>query len=182
MQGIPGYHEDVVQTLGSIDYSLLMREALRDVPRQVLRRVAASGLPGDHHFFVTFRTDHPRVNVPLRLRQQHPMEMTVVIQHQFSGLLVDDGGFSVTLRFGGRPEQIVVPFDALTAFVDPAAEFGLRFEREEEAPSVVEADAGQKESGSPNEPVGEAERRPNASSRRQKADGKVVSIGNFRKR
>jgi len=182
MQGIPGYHEGVVRKLGSIDYSLLMREALRDVPRQVLRRVAASGLPGDHHFFVTFRTDHPRVNVPLRLRQQHPTEMTVVIQHQFSGLLVDDGGFSVTLRFGGRPEQIVVPFDALTAFVDPAAEFGLRFELEDAAASGVEAGAGQRESGSPTEPLGEAERLPTAGQRRRKADGNVVSIGNFRKK
>ena len=170
------------QGVDSIDYALLVREALREVPRQVLLGVAASGLPGDHHFFLTFRTDHPKVGLPRRLRQLHPAEMTVVIQHQFSGLLVDHDGFSITLRFGGRPEQIYVPFDSLTAFVDPAAQFGLRFEAEDTGTSATDAAPSEGKSGETDEETGEGRMTAAEPSGEHERDGNVVSIGRFRKK
>jgi hypothetical protein len=115
-----------------LDYARLVREALRDVPRQALRLAASEGLPGEHHFYVTFKTSHPGVAISPGLRARHPDEMTVVLQHQYRDLAVGEEAFSVTLRFGGVPERLHVPFAALVAFADPAAEFGVRFEAGEE--------------------------------------------------
>ena len=111
-----------------LDYPRLMEQAVRGVVRQALEVAAGEGLPGDHHFYVTFRTDHPGVALSGPLRAQHPDEMTVVLQHQFWGLKVEPEAFTVTLRFSGRPETITVPLEAVTSFVDPASSFGLRFE------------------------------------------------------
>jgi uncharacterized protein len=111
-----------------LDYARLVREALRDVPRQALRLAASEGLPGEHHFYLTFRTSHPGVALSPGLHVRHPDEMTIVLQHQFRDLAVGEEAFSVTLRFGGAPERVHVPFAALVAFADPAASFGLRFE------------------------------------------------------
>lgn len=162
----------------TIDYAILVREALREVPRSVLRRVAASGLPGDHHFFITFRTDHPDTGIPARVRHQHPSEMTVVLQHQFSGLAVEEDGFGVTLRFGGRAEPIFVPFASITAFVDPSAQFGLRFEQET-AEGVVSAQdsATAEETELASESVG-----PSGEPSTRDAESKVVEIGRFRRK
>jgi hypothetical protein len=121
-----------------LDYPRLVREALLDVPREALRFIAREGLPGEHHFYVSFRTTHPGVSISPSLRARHPEEMTVVLQHQYWDLAVGDDAFSVTLRFGGVRERLHVPFGALTAFADPAAEFGLRFDRPEEARVVQE--------------------------------------------
>ena len=112
---------------GPLDYVRLVREALLEVPRRALRLAAREGLPGEHHFYLSFRTGHPGVSVSPSLRARHPEEMTVVLQHQYWDLAVGDDAFSVTLRFGGAPERLHIPFAALTAFADPAAEFGLRF-------------------------------------------------------
>ena len=120
------------------DYPRLVREALLEVPRRALRLVAREGLPGEHHFYLSFRTGHPGVSVSPLVRARHPEEMTVVLQHQYWDLAVGDDAFSVTLRFGGAPERLHVPFAALTAFADPAAEFGLRFDRPGEATVVTE--------------------------------------------
>jgi hypothetical protein len=103
-----------------LDYALLVREALLEVPRRALRLVAREGLPGEHHFFLSFRTGHPGVSISPSLRARHPEEMTVVLQHRYWDLAVGDDAFSVTLRFGGVPERLHVPFAALTAFADPA--------------------------------------------------------------
>jgi hypothetical protein len=111
-----------------LDYGRLVREALRDVPRQALRLAASEGLPGEHHFYITFRTSHPGVAVSPGLLARHPGEMTIVLQHQYWDLAVGEEAFSVTLRFGGAPERLHVPFAAVVAFADPAARFGLRFE------------------------------------------------------
>ena len=111
-----------------IDYANLLQRALRSVVRQVLERTAAEGLPGEHHFYLSLRTDHPRAQLPAFLRQRFPEEITVVLQHQFDGLLVDDDGFAVTLRFDGSPARLAVPWEAVVAFFDPTAEFGLRFD------------------------------------------------------
>lgn len=114
-----------------IDYGNLMHRAMRGLIRQVLSGVAEDGLPGAHHFFITFDTTHPGVAMADWLRARYPAEMTIVIQHWFENLTVDDDGFAVTLNFGNRPEPLRIPFDALRTFVDPSVEFGLRFETHE---------------------------------------------------
>lgn len=112
----------------SIDYGNLMHRAMRGLIQSVLEDVAKNGLPGAHHFFITFDTNHPDVAIADWLRERYPDEMTVVIQHWFENLEVTADGFSVTLNFGNQPEPLVIPFDAVRTFVDPSVEFGLRFE------------------------------------------------------
>ncbi|MEZ5796468.1 MAG: ClpXP protease specificity-enhancing factor SspB [Paracoccaceae bacterium] len=116
----------------SIDYGNLMHRAMRGLIQTVLQDVARNGLPGAHHFFITFDTTHPDVAIADWLKQRYPREMTVVIQHWFENLEVTDEGFSITLNFGNQPEPLVIPFDAVRTFVDPSVEFGLRFETHEE--------------------------------------------------
>jgi uncharacterized protein len=111
-----------------IDYQRLIDEALLDVVRRLLARVAERGLPGEHHFHINFRTTHPGVIVPRSLRDLYPEEMHVVLQHQFWNLEVEPDHFSVELSFGAHRQRLVIPFAALTRFLDPAAEFGLSFE------------------------------------------------------
>lgn len=112
----------------SIDYGNLMHRAMRGLIQAVLTGIAKDGLPGDHHFFITFDTGTPGVKMADWLHSRYPDEMTLVMQHWFADLAVDDQGFSVTLNFGNNPENIRVPFDAVRTFVDPSVEFGLRFE------------------------------------------------------
>ncbi len=111
-----------------IDYEGLVQEAMRGVVRSVLVRVAKSGLPGEHHFYIAFKTDAPGVNLSQRLRQKYPEEMTVVLQHRFWELIVRDSYFEVKLTFDGIPERLVVPFDAIKVFFDPSVPYGLQFE------------------------------------------------------
>ena len=111
-----------------IDYGNLMHDAMRGLIRKVLLDVADRGLPGEHHFFITFDTSHPDAELADWLSDRYPGEMTVVMQHWYDGLDVTEEGFSITLNFGDSPEPLKVPFDALRTFVDPSVEFGLRFE------------------------------------------------------
>ncbi|WP_343082387.1 SspB family protein [Ostreiculturibacter nitratireducens] len=115
----------------TIDYGNLMHRAMRGLIQEVLQGVADNGLPGAHHFFVTFDTRHPGVKLAEWLSERYPEEMTIVIQHWFENLAVDDDGFAVTLNFGDTPEPMYIPFDAIRTFVDPSVEFGLRFETHE---------------------------------------------------
>jgi uncharacterized protein len=110
-----------------IRYDILAQEALRGMVRTVLADTAAKGLPGDHHFYVTFDTRAEGVRLSPRLRAQHPKDMTIVLQHQFWDLTVTDEGFGVGLSFNGIPENLVVPWSAITDFVDPSVQFGLKF-------------------------------------------------------
>jgi len=110
-----------------IDYQRLVEDALRGVVRRLLADVAEQGLPGDHHFYIGFRTSHPGVAMPRSLRDLYPEEMSLILQHQFWGLEVNDDGFAVELSFSGRRQRLEIPFAALTMFADPAAEFALRF-------------------------------------------------------
>lgn len=128
----------------SIDYGNLMHRAMRGLIQNVLEDVAANGLPGGHHFFITFDTTHPDVAMADWLKARYPNEMTVVIQHWFENLTVTDAGFSVTLNFGNQPEPLEIPFDAVRTFVDPSVEFGLRFEshREEDEDDEDDEDNG----------------------------------------
>jgi hypothetical protein len=153
-----------------LDYPALIHDALVGVVREVLSKVAEDGLPGDHHFYLTFRTDHPDVVMPSGLRMRHPETMTIVLQHQFWNLSVEQEVFGVTLRFGGSKHQLTIPFEALTSFIDPGAEFGLQLgassEESEEAPS------GQSDRESV---AGEPGAAPDKA-------GKVISIDEFRKK
>ena len=114
-------------------YDALVEDALRGVVREALNYAAERGLPGDHHFYITFRTEHPGVDIPRSLRDRYPNEMTVVLQHQFWGLDVGEEGFGVTLSFADVPERLSIPFAALTAFADPSVQFGLQFDTPGEA-------------------------------------------------
>src|ERR1700683_5533967 len=111
-----------------IRYDVLAQAALRGVVRTVVADVAKKGLPGEHHFKITFNTMAPGVRLSERMRGQYPQEMTIVLQHQFVDLMVSDEAFEVGLSFGGVPERVAVPFDAVTAFFDPAVQFGFQFE------------------------------------------------------
>lgn len=110
-----------------LHYDRMMENALRGVVREALETAAATGLPGEHHFYITFRTDFPEVDIPARLKQRHPDEMTIVLQHQFWDLKVDTDRFGVTLSFDRVHERLIVPYAAITAFVDPSVQFGLQF-------------------------------------------------------
>mgnify|MGYP002630007952 FL=1 len=107
-------------------YEKWVEEALRDVIKRALEQTAVEGLPGDHHFFITFLTGHDGVNIPVHLKAEHPEEMTIVLQHQFHDLIVTDDGFSVSLSFSGRACYLAIPFSAITAFADPAVNFVLQ--------------------------------------------------------
>jgi hypothetical protein len=111
-----------------IDYPAILQDALRDAVRRVLEQVAEHGLPGEHHFYIGFRSRYPGVEVPRFLRDQYPEEITIILQNQFWGLEVDVDAFSVLLSFGGSRQRLYVPFAALTTFGDPSADFGLRFQ------------------------------------------------------
>lgn len=117
----------------SIAYGRLMHRAMRGLIQRVLADVARDGLPGAHHFFITFDTGAAGVELADWLRERYPQEMTIVIQHWYDGLKVDDDGFSIILNFGDNPELLRIPFDAIRTFVDPSVEFGLRFESSDAA-------------------------------------------------
>jgi uncharacterized protein len=187
-----------------IRYDLLVQDAMRGVVRRVLSDVAANGeLPGEHHFTISFRTDAPGVKMSRRLAEQWPHELTIILQHQYSNLLVDEEGFGVTLSFRSVPEHLYIPYASITGFYDPSVEFGLRFEiaedeeeeEEEEAapprPSLVSARAVDDEAeptplpAKAEKPAAEKVRKiePAAGDGGEaEGDAKVVSIDAFRKK
>ncbi len=122
-----------------IRYDLLTQQALRAVVRRVLSDVAKTGLPGEHHFYVTFDTRAPGVKLSARMREQYPEEMTVVLQHQFWDLAVSDAHFEVGLSFNGISEKLHVPLDAIKGFFDPSVQFGLQFETAAESKDAAPA-------------------------------------------
>lgn len=156
----------------SIDYGKLMHEAMRGLIQKVLTRIAAEGLPGKHHFFITFDTAHPDAELADWLSDRYPNDMTIVLEHWFENLTVTDEGFSVTLNFGDNPEPLYVPYDAIRTFVDPSVEFGLRFETHEEG--IEEYDEEDDDEEAPMEEMAEAEDKP-------RKEAEVVSLDSFRK-
>ena len=156
---------------GSIEYGNLMHEAMRGLIKKVLADVAENGLPGAHHFFITFDTGHPDVALADWLVDRYPGEMTVVMQHWYDNLDVREDGFGVTLNFGDAPEALFVPYDAIKTFVDPSVEFGLRFEHQGDA-ETAEVETI--------EPAETAEK-PKPAAARKDADADVVSLDSFRK-
>lgn len=149
----------------SIDYGTLMHRAMRGLIQTVLTEVAEHGLPGAHHFFITFDTRAPQVEMADWLKSRYPEEMTIVIQHWFDNLVVTDEGFSITLNFGNQPEPLVIPFDAVHTFVDPSVEFGLRFESQD----------------SDEEEEDEDEDEPQDEPEKPRTEAEVVSLDKFRK-
>ncbi len=154
----------------AIDYGNLMHRAMRSLIQEVLTGVAADGLPGEHHFFITFDTMHPDVEIADWLSDRYPGEMTIVIQNWFDNLIVNDDGFAITLNFGDNPEPLYVPYDAIKTFVDPSVEFGLRFETQDDGPD----EAPEVEVSEPS-----AEDEADVADIKQNAD--VVSLDSFRK-
>ncbi len=158
----------------SIAYGRLMHSAMRGLIQTVLEGVAETGLPGDHHFFITFDTRHEDVGIADWLRDRYPEEMTIVIQHWFDGLSVDDDGFSITLNFGDSPEPLRIPFDAILTFVDPSVEFGLRFETQSDE------DDPEDEPPSP-DPDGPGPEDDESEDSTASHDAEVVSLDRFRR-
>jgi hypothetical protein len=157
-----------------IRYDILAQEALRGVVRKVLSEVARTGLPGDHHFFISFVSKAPGVRMSQRLLEQYDKEMTIVLQNQFSGLKVSETGFEVELSFEGRPEVLAIPFSAIKGFFDPSVQFGLQFDVER-----VPAVEGQQ----PEAPADTEQAAPPKSDSAGPAQGeKVVSLDSFRKK
>jgi uncharacterized protein len=166
-----------------IRYDVLARDALRGVLRRVLTDAAEHGLPGEHHFFITFLSTADGVKLSPRLLAQYPEEMTIILQHQFWDLVVTEDRFEVGLSFGGIPERLVVPFAAIKSFLDPSVQFGLQFEPSE---AVTEAPAA-KLPASPapsalpvavSEPAAESEDEPAKTSE----GAEVVRLDRFRKK
>ncbi len=158
-----------------IGYEGLTDAALRGVVREALRHAETQGLVGSHHFYLTFKTHFPGVDIPDFLKEQYPEEMTIVLQHQFWGLKVEEDHFEVTLTFRKLPAELVIPFAAMTGFVDPGVQFGLQFKtagdtapgaetpKDEIAPATAEAPS-------------KSDEPPPA------APGEVVSLDAFRKK
>lgn len=155
-----------------IDYGNLMHDAMRGLIKTVLSEIAKNGLPGTHHFFITFDTTHPDAELADWLSDRYPEEMTVVIQHWFSNLEVGDDKFAITLNFGDAPEPLIIPYDAIKTFVDPSVEFGLRFESAE---------------GESDDPIDllpiniDVVKEPEDEPEVKKTDADVVSLDSFRK-
>ncbi len=166
----------------TIDYGQLVESALRTVVRDVLRRFAAGEVPSPHHFYVTFRTDMPGVEIPDFLHSRYPTEMTIVLQHQFWDLEVEDERFAVTLSFNDQPERLVVPFEALRVFADPGVEFGLQFtlgaEQEGQLPTALPLAA---KTGAKPRPVATEDEAP-ADSPPSEGGAEIVTLDRFRKK
>ena len=151
-------------------YDKMVETALRGVVREALARAATSGLPGTHHFYITFKTRHPGVKIPDTLHADYPEEMTIVLEHQFWELEVAEERFAVTLSFKSKPERVDVPFEAVTSFTDPSVKFGLQFQ-----PGDSTATPSPPEPGKPSDEKKKGDK--NA-----KTTAEVVTLDSFRKK
>lgn len=164
---------EICAVTSTIDYGNLMHRAMRGLIQEVLTDIQKDGLPGQHHFFVTFDTMHPDVEIADWLSDRYPGEMTVVIQHWFDNLNVTNEGFTITLNFGDNPETLYIPYDAIKTFVDPSVEFGLRFETQDEEGDTPRQDAEEAPMDEMVEPEDEEGDSPK--------EAEVVSLDQFRK-
>ena len=158
-------------------YDQMVENALRGVVRAALIHAAEKGLPGDHHFYITFRTDAPDVDIPDSLRETYPTEMTIVLQHQFWDLSVEDDHFNVTLSFSNVPSRLTVPYESVIAFADPSVRFGLQFDLEEGAEDVLEA-----ADNNSAEPGGDNDAEAGGSPPEEIGSAKVITLDTFRKK
>ena len=163
------------------DYPALLRQSLLGVVRGLIERVAQDGFPGDHHFLLTFGTSEPGVVMSARLKNRFPEEITIVLQHQFWNLGTNDDGFQVTLRFGGTPEPLTVPWAALRAFADPSVGFGVRLQAADETGSESGAPEASEAGPRPAVDGVDSEASPPSDSA-PKVGGKVLAFGDHRRR
>ena len=153
-------------------YDKMVENALRGVVRQAIKEVIENGLPGDHHFYITFMTDYPSVNIPDYLRERYPGEMTIVLQFQFDDLDVDEERLVVTLSFNNVPERLEIPLAAITIFADPSVNFALQFQpMDDDIESGFEPD---------DDPSGSSKKDDSQNS--GEGSGEVVSLDKFRKK
>lgn len=152
-------------------YDKMVEQALRDVVRTALEGVAKNGLPGEHHFYISFTTAHPEVDIPDYLRKQYPEEMTIVLQYQFFNLTITPDEFSVVLSFNNVREKLLIPFQAITTFADPSVNFALQFQ------SIGGDDDDEADSDGKTPPGGNGGKPPKDEKR-----GEVVSLDMFRKK
>ncbi len=173
----------------NMNYSDMVEDALRGVVRESFKVVERQGLVGNHHFYISFRTTHPGVEIAPHLHAEHPHEMTIVMQHQYWGLEVDDEGFAITLSFSGAHERLRVPFAAITAFADPGVQFGLQFTVPGGTISALPGAPAKKVVEGP--PAGETGSEPAPTAEAEKGDGarpagdgdaEVVTLDAFRKK
>lgn len=172
------------------DYDQMVRDALKNVVRNVLTEVAKNGLVGEHHFYVAFQTGYPGVQIPDHLREKYPGDMTIVIQHRYWGLRVHQDRFEIGLSFNQKPEHLIIPFEAITGFVDPSAQFALQFEMDgdiDEGDEIVaEIDTGLQDeqhlSFEPMDDGGTENNAAEASSDSSPASDNVVTLDAFRKK
>ena len=162
-----------------LEYPKMVERAMRGVVREALAVAVESGLPGLHHFYITFRTKDPNVTITDRLLAQYPDEMTIVMEHQYWDLAVDEDKFSITLSFGGAPETLVIPYAAITAFVDPSVKFGLQFDANSD--DKIEA-SSQTQAAAISPFDGSAPDREKESTDPSTDHGQVVALDNFRKK
>jgi uncharacterized protein len=174
--------ENLPESESLLPYARWAEDALRAVVLDALGYAAEHGLPGEHHFYLTFRTDHPDARLPGHLKARYPQEMTIVLQHRFEALEVNRaaGYFSVRLFFGGVPSQLLVPFASLTAFADPHVRYGLRFEPEVEAANTTAPEAPPAATAAGSDAGGEVATEAPAAA--PEAPGQVVRLDAFRRR
>ena len=170
-----------------IRYDILAQEALRGVMRKVLAEVARTGLPGSHHFFITFLTGAPGVRISSRLRERYPEQMTIVIQFQYWDLKVSDSGFEIGLSFSDVPERLEIPFSAVRGFYDPSVNFELEFDVKTDEAAEFEHPADTEPATATIQPASEPKKKPKepAKSAESEAPSKgadVVSLDAFRKK
>lgn len=165
----------------TIEYGNLMHRAMRGLIQSVLQDVADNGLPGNHHFFITFDTNHPDVAIADWLSDRYPGDMTVVVQHWFDNLEVTDEGFSITLNFGDSPEPMYIPYDAIVTFVDPSVEFGLRFEHQDDEEELDILSAVTDSDDEDDIPEADMAEMVEPEEDAPKKDAEVVSLDAFRK-
>lgn len=168
----------------TLRYDRMVENALRGVVRQAVNEVKEKGLPGDHHFYITFMTDYPGVQIPDYLRERYPGEMTIVLQYQFTDLGVDKDRVMVTLSFNNIPEQLIIPLSAITIFADPSVNFALQFQPLGD--TSADDDDGM-DSGDDGDKTPPPKGSKKKSSKADKADegaktGEVVSLDQFRKK
>lgn len=187
-----------------IRYDLLVQDALRSVVRKVLSDAARAGLPGEHHFNISFKTQGPGVIIPAAMRQRYPDEMAIILQHEFWDLTVGPDAFEVSLNFSRKPERLTVPFDSITGFSDPSVPFGFKLEPKLQGERPSEPEAKPAKSGPPSlaaklaaapkagaakpaaeKPQPKPAEKPEKKAAEEKAEAepsKVVSIDAFRKK
>ncbi len=165
-----------------LKYDVWIEDALRTVIRRTLTYISANGLPGDHHFYITFRTSDDKVEMPEYLRAEHPDEMTIVLQYQYDALDVDEHAIYTTLRFNGKPESMIIPLSSIVSFADPSVNFGLQLKManldDEDLEYEIEMELEEIETSDETSPPQADE----PTDDKERTTGEVIALDAFRKK